>query len=631
MSVIEPGRIVAFYDQTKLCIGLILETADRHGIVAQNEKESLRLTDDRFILNSELPVDPATLESLELFQHLVSEQINILEGQNTLSLLSELDGAFDLDTACAQTGCLSDPQRFALLFLLRGHPELFQCKKGMYQARSVEERIHLLERLRQEQERAEYLVKVKEFIQDSPTAFSEEERFVLSRELRSLLMNGEPKDLGKLIRSALPEQTLEHSILQLRLRLGDITPATDPIAEQSGIPVCFPVTLADTALDVFPPENTETTAFSIDNPDTQDHDDAISFVPTDQGFRIGIHISDVSSRLDKSSALYAEARERVSSLYLTAQTIPMLPEILSSSRFSLVQNARHPVLSLYLEVNSDLKIIERSFRRESILISRNLFYNDVDSQLQEEPFSTLQRFVRIHRGERGASGNDGRQRYYWMLKKRGDELYFVREDSQSPARIIVEELMVLYNRLLAEQAGKNTLPLIYRNIQLFEAPDEEEGGQVYGAQAYLSTEGKFHPGIGSAAYLHATSPIRRFTDIVNQGQFMTLLEGKEQQYSQAELEELIPRIEARLLFLREISRKSERYWLLKYLEQKHLHEPLDAVVLRKVREGYLIELTRWEKKIVLRCEDSVPLDIPVKAVISGVDPDELIAQGDIVY
>ena len=101
----------------------------------------------------------------------------------------------------------------------------------------------------------------------------------------------------------------------------------------------------------------------------------------------------------------------------------------------------------------------------------------------------------------------------------------------------------------------------------------------YGIQAYLSTEAKFHPGVGVQAYLHATSPIRRFTDIVNQAQFSALLAGNGQCFSRQDLEELIFSIEKRLQLLRAVAHRSERYWLLRWLEQKHLGEPLDAVPL----------------------------------------------------
>jgi len=193
----------------------------------------------------------------------------------------------------------------------------------------------------------------------------------------------------------------------------------------------------------------------------------------------------------------------------------------------------------------------------------------------------------------------------------------------------VEELMILYNRLFAKRATESGLPFLYRNVAGFEENEETEPrAQI---QAYLSTEARFHPGVGSEAYLHASSPIRRFADIVNQMQFQAFLQGQAPALGKDELENLIPELEKRLLLLRQVARRSESYWLLRFLQQKHLGEPLDLILLKRLRQGYLAELTRWEKRLVVHCDSLPPLQTPVKAVFSSVDLRELSAEAEISY
>lgn len=189
--------------------------------------------------------------------------------------------------------------------------------------------------------------------------------------------------------------------------------------------------------------------------------------------------------------------------------------------------------------------------------------------------------------------------------------------------------MILYNKLLAKLAIKSGLPFLYRNIAEFRENDDAQ--QLPQIQAYLSTQGKFHPGVGSEAYLHASSPIRRFADIVNQAQFQAFLQEQKAPFNKEELEKLIPKLEKRLLRLRQIARRSENYWLLRFLEQKHLGKPLDLILLKRLRHGFLAELTRWEKRLVVHCESLPPLHTPVKAVFSGVNLKEISAMAELSF
>ena len=92
-----------------------------------------------------------------------------------------------------------------------------------------------------------------------------------------------------------------------------------------------------------------------------------------------------------------------------------------------------------------------------------------------------------------------------------------------------------------------------------------------------------------------------------------------------------PRHREKTAALNEISQRSERYWVLRYLRERCLDKPLDAVLLRSLRNGYVAELVKWGKRIVVRCEDRPPLQTEIKLVVREIDLDSLSAQATIIF
>ncbi|HRR98591.1 MAG TPA: RNB domain-containing ribonuclease, partial [Candidatus Syntrophosphaera sp.] len=368
-------------------------------------------------------------------------------------------------------------------------------------------------------------------------------------------------------------------------------------------------------------------AFTIDAIDSPDYDDAISLQKQEQGWILGIHISDVGGQLPLNSSIFKEAWERVSSLYLPCETIPLLPTSLSKEAFSLKAGEKRKVLSLYLFMDKEFKIEREVFKQEYITVKQNLSYEEVDRYLTSHQNSTLLQIVHhIHNG-RQIFESGGKRRYEWNVVCKNGELAMECIDFYSPARLLIEELMVLYNRTLAEYASTKGLPCIYRNIAQYE---EEEGNSHNYCQAFLSTKAAFHPGIGSKAYLHCSSPIRRVTDIINQAQFEALLNQKRPPFSEEELIKLIPAIEERVSYLHSVAARSEHYWFLRFLQQKYLQRTLDAILIRSITDGYIIELTDWDKHIFLKSNEIFPLHHSVKLILTEVNPDEDWVKGEII-
>ena len=515
MTALEPGKTVLFFRQDKLLTGLLLNAGDGRWSVLDALGDTHLLASDRFVLISLSCIASPSLQSLTDFvQGLESAQRSLPE-QLIIERLVSLPDNFSFDQAFTAIGYTDDLHIFALYTWMNARKDLFLNRKGTYRLRSAEERVQYQQDLCENEERQKYLRGVQELLQsftDGKDIVPDSNlRSKLSAELRSGILGSGQRDIHQLLLHWQTEQTLEAKIRSLRIYLGDIDSETDPIVADSGLPIAFAAGLALQIQDAVEYPESGISAFTVDAEGTPDHDDAISLEITDTGYRLGVHISAVAARIPRNSALYEEARERVSSLYLPGSTVPMLPEELTSWEFSLKQGSSRPVLSLMLELDRGFNILSWEFKRQSITIESNLRYSEVDSSIGEEPYHLLHKLCRQYHHERTGGQKERKIPYSWYVKVQNGKVQMQRINNLSPSRFIIEELMILYNRLMAEQASRSALPLIYRNITQFGDPDDEDAPNL-GTQAYLSTDGKFHPGIGASAYAHASSPIRRFAD-----------------------------------------------------------------------------------------------------------------------
>lgn len=652
MFNLASGKIVLFFQDGNLQSGIITEAQNRHYKVLNQEAKTYILPPARFILVTEKVYEPVSTKTLEDFEKQIRNKIEE-EGENWLLHLQETQDSFTFEEICSKFGLEGDIERFALFILLQQRKDLFKFKKDVFSYRNEEEQLKYLQEEAETRERTRYLKKVEKFLQtyqdllpslnilspikdDVSQGLELESKTQFLSELRELLRSNTPKDLAKLLRKYSDGLDLRTLIRNIRLLLRDISPDTDKIAADSGIPINFSSEILREAQKLQEKlkqeaENQNVTnleAFTIDAIDSPDYDDAISLQKQEQGWILGIHISDVGGQLPLNSSIFKEACERVSSLYLPCETIPLLPPSLSKEAFSLKAGEKRKVLSLYLFMDKEFKIEREVFKQEYITVKQNLSYAEVDRYLTSHQNSTLLQIVHhIHNG-RQIFENSGKRRYEWNVVCKNGELAMECIDFYSPARLLVEELMVLYNRSLAEYASASGLPCIYRNIAQYEESGDEDSNNYY--QAFLSTEAGFHPGIGSKAYLHSTSPIRRVTDIINQVQFEALLKKRKPPFSADELRTMIPVIEERVLYLHTVAARSELYWFLCFLQRKYLQQPLNVILIRSMTDGYLVEITDWDKHIFLQSEEILPLHNSVKLIISEVNPEEGWVKGDVI-
>lgn len=597
-------KVALFFSQNILRFGYVKETANGKALLIDTEDIGTMLSPARIILLSDT-LKASSPEQLHSFKQRVLE---ISEGFEPIDLQGE-----SFAEICDKMQINQDDQRFALFLYLKAHPETYYQKHERFYQRSPEECLVYEQARTEAQTRSRFLGSVARFVAGSTAedaGLSDDDILQLRQELRDILLGIHHDDLEKKIAGAKLGGDIEHSAISLRERLGDH--AGDPVLMASGLPIAFDRQIPEALEMASKLPQAEPQAFSIDDEDTLDYDDAISLQSIDDHFRLGIHVSNPSLCLHPEHPLFQEALSRVSSLYLPSLNVPMLPPQYSQDVFSLRRSGERNVLSLYLSLDAELNTTSWELKSESIRISENLSYHEVDQDANNPVYQILHRISNRIREQRDAPREQ--DRYYYNLKVHDGRVQVKPIDTLSPARMMIEELMITYNRSIATYATLHQIPLLYRNISQF----VDENQEVRSSSAYLSTQASYHPGIGAEAYLHATSPIRRVVDLINQMQVSRQLSGQDVAFSPEELTALIPSIEKRILLIRDTVNRSDRYWFLKYIEQDKLHTPLEAIQKGYVNGKLKAEILPW-RKLVLLDTAAIPDDVYFHFVVYAVD------------
>jgi exoribonuclease-2 len=368
---------------------------------------------------------------------------------------------------------------------------------------------------------------------------------------------------------------------------------------------------------------TNLNCYTIDDESTQDMDDAISLEQTEEGYRLGIHISDVAALIPSGSPLDQAAHRRATSIYLPEQVIPMLPDGISHDRCSLVAGAVRPVTTVLIDVSPHFEIRGTQIVPAIIKVREKLSYDEVDRRLEshDRELEALYNITAAREGERLADGanNVGKRDAYVIIRGPHD-LVLHEIDEQGAARTIVSELMILANTVFAQYAKRNGLPFLYRTQEgpdvsldfldeIPEGPARDYALRGKLKRSIMSTAPGRHSSLGLDLYTQMTSPIRRYADLLNQRQILShLLDGKPQ-YTIDEIERIAFEVEEPLSHANFLSRESKRFWLLRYLEERLKREPITvtATVVRNDMKLPMVELDSLYITVPLRTDSRVAL------------------------
>ena len=355
---------------------------------------------------------------------------------------------------------------------------------------------------------------------------------------------------------------------------------------------------------------------TIDGQATLDFDDALSIENRKDHFLVGIHISDVAQYVRKDDRLDREARSRGSSIYMPDNRISMTPPILAENRFSLKKDHVRPTISTMVKISRIGDIISYDVFPSLIRVNQQLSYFEANfgteaGQSISVLFDIASRFRKMRLGQ-GAIQITLPEINIW-LDETGTPMVN-RVNRESPGRMLVAEMMILSNWLCARFLAENDTPAIFRSQPKPKARILKNGtGTLFQNwmqrkllnRFVLRTRPEKHCGLGLDAYVTATSPIRKYFDLVTQRQIRSVL-GLEKAYTEQEIEAIIEQLAQPMADVGRIQFRRNRYWLLKHLEAR-IGKKEEAIVLRRRHNAYSILLTAYMVECALPQSSGIDL------------------------
>lgn len=375
-------------------------------------------------------------------------------------------------------------------------------------------------------------------------------------------------------------------------------------------------------------------AFTIDDESTMDIDDAITLTEIEGGYSLGIHITDVASSIKDGSELDLTARKRATSVYLPETTFHMLPRKIAEESLSLVANEPRKALSVIVKVSDSGELLSAEVLPTLIKVAKRLSYNEVDKKLEEG--DEILTFINnlCHKREefrqKNGSFRVNKREVNPVLLESG-EVILEEYSEDTPSRFLVGELMILANSVFANFCAEHRLPCPYRTqsplsdtaIKEIQAAPEgfarDFALRVRLNRSLVSLVPGIHSTLGLSVYTQATSPIRRYTDILVQRQILNFIEQSLPFYNEEKLTEILASLEEPLFKAMTVTRESKRFCFLKYLKQK-IGKILEGIIVRHDERVTLIELDEVYQAFPIKGIKNPELGSKKRVIVKAVDP-----------
>ncbi|MBM4285244.1 MAG: VacB/RNase II family 3'-5' exoribonuclease [Deltaproteobacteria bacterium] len=616
----EPGHLVEFFEEKRILLGAVLELKGErlHILTAGNREMTLARKRVLHASASRLSGKLSRQQWLDALEETARRREALKEAVNLEELwevLADEDGVYSAADLAELSLTQASPDHVAAVSrALYADGLLFKNKDGLWAANPPEVVEGLREKRRREEEaRLEMEAAAHHLRQGWETGAIDDPawRERLVRVLRQMAVLGEEAaDFARgkafLDKARLP---VADTPFKLLVRLGVFHEDENLDLHRLEVPTGFSAEVQELAaqLRAVAPSDpyaawradlTHLECFTIDGERTRDFDDALSLEPLDEGWRLGVHIADVSALVQPDSPLDREARERATSIYLPEMRLPMLPEAVSEDTLSLVAGEERPALSFLVTLDADARILDWEIAPSLIRVQRRLTYHQVDDLLPgDDDLAALFRLMAAHRDRRLEQGGyELKLPEVWVNFGPGGEITVSSEDQQTASHELVAEAMVLANFLAARFLAQRGAPAIYRaQPEPREAIDTAAAKDLLAlwqdrrrlSRVVMDLTPQPHWGLGLEAYTFATSPIRRYLDLVIHRQIMGALTEAGPVYGPEELGRILTDIEPAMRRAGALKTRRLRYWLLKYLSG-HTGEKMEALVLEALPYRYKV-------------------------------------------
>lgn len=389
----------------------------------------------------------------------------------------------------------------------------------------------------------------------------------------------------------------------------------------------FPALTAPVIADELPLSPAQ--AYSIDDSQTTEIDDALSVQGLGTGTVVlGIHIAAPGLAIQPGSAIDQLGRARLSTVYMPGYKITMLPDEVVQT-YTLDEGRANPAVSLYVTIDeATLEFKGSETKLERVHVAANLRHDQLDSVVTEEwltnpafehpndpqrlsdlrgQLSFLYRLAKELKARRevvrGKPENFNRPDYNFRLVGNNgaeptghEQVQISVRQRGAPLDLIVAEAMIVANSTWGSWMAELGVPGIYRS----------QASMAPGVKVRMGTKALPHAGIGVKAYSWATSPLRRYTDLVNQWQIIacarhgaTAALAAPFKPKDADLFSIISSFDAAYTAYNSYQAGMERFWTLKYVEQNGITELTAAVIKEGPGGSFLVRA------------DDIPLVFPV--------------------
>lgn len=395
---------------------------------------------------------------------------------------------------------------------------------------------------------------------------------------------------------------------------------------------------------------------TIDGEDAKDFDDAVSIERIPGGYRLGVHIADVSYYVKEKTPLDIEAMKRGCSVYLVDRVIPMLPPKLSNGICSLNPKVDRLTISVIIDFDEKGEVKKYNITPSVIRSCERMTYDEVNRILEDQDEEVIKRYEylvedfklmaelaailnkkRFDRGSLDFNLEEAKVK----LDENGKPVAIVREERRTSHKMI-EEFMLAANEVIAEHIFWLKIPFVYR---IHEVPDMEKifslqefldhlGYKIKGIRnlkpkalqrvleevkgkpeekvvntvllrslkrARYSDENVGHFGLATSFYTHFTSPIRRYPDLIIHRILREQLEGTITEKRQEQLSKMLGKV-AKLSSEREriaddAERETVELKMVEYMEDR-IGEEFNGIISSTTSFGFFVELENTVEGLV---------------------------------